>query len=73
MLESPAGGFKDVFWKLLGKRKVGCPSVQSLYENSSHLTRLDYRNQRDVLILVLSVTVIHPAKAGVEDQGELTL
>lgn len=33
-------GLTGVFWSHHRKRKVGRPSVQTLYENSSHLTKI---------------------------------
>lgn len=61
------------FGNCSGKEKWGAPLYSHCIRTVVTLQRLDYRNQRDVLILVLSVTVIHPAKAGAEDRGELTL
>lgn len=55
------------------KKSRGAPLYSHCVRTVATLQRLDYRNQRGVLILVLSVTVIHPEQAAAEDRGELAL
>lgn len=40
VLEIWSRGLRGVFWSRFRKRKVGRPSVQTLYENSSYLTKI---------------------------------
>lgn len=65
--ENLGKGLRGVFWSWFRKRKVECPSVQTLYENSSYLTKIGLPNQRDVFILVLRVTLIYTVQA--EERG----
>lgn len=61
------------FGNCSGKEKWGAPLCSHCVRTVATLQGLDYRDQRDVLILLLSVTVIHPVKVGAEDRGELAL
>lgn len=66
-------GLRMYFGNGSGKEKWGAPLYSHCMRTVATLQRSDYRNQRDVFILVLSVTVIYTAQVGAEGRGQLAL
>lgn len=61
------------FGNCSGKEKWGAPLYRHCLRTVATSQRSDYRNQRDVFILLLGVTVIYTAQVGAEDRAELAL
>lgn len=69
VLEIWARGSGVNFGACSGKEKWSAPLYRHCMRTVATLQRLDYQNQRDMFILVLSVTVMYTVHAE-EDWGE---
>lgn len=72
VLEIWARGSGVYFGACSGKEKWSAPLYRLCMRTVATLQRLDYPNQRDVFILVLSVTVMYTVQAEEKDCGEET-
>lgn len=72
VLEIWARGSGVYFGTCKGKEKWGASLYRHCMRTVATLQRLDYPNQRDVFILVLSVTVMYVVQAEEKDRGEKT-